>query len=218
MSTTTAVRTATLPRVNLLPPEIAEGVRFRNAQAAMGLALFATLAVVGGLTYLASTDVSSAQEQLTTAQTEQTKLQAEAAQYANAPKVYAQVAVAQAQMATAMGQEIRYSYVLKDLSLYIPAGVWLEELKISQPVDTPNTIKGAWGNPGVASVSFTGKTLKLTDVAAWLDALAKQPDYTDPYFTDAAQIDDQGTTVYKVNSNVTITDKALTNRYTNGGN
>ena len=41
------------------------------------------------------------------------------------PQVYAQVAAAQAQLTQAMGQEMRYSYVLNDLSLTIPSDVWL---------------------------------------------------------------------------------------------
>ena len=40
--------------------------------------------------------------------------------YADVPKVYAAVDAAEAQLKLAMGHEIRYSFVLNDLSLTIP--------------------------------------------------------------------------------------------------
>ena len=69
-TTTTAVQTGTLPRVNLLPQEISESAKFRTAQLVMGLAVVGAVVVVGGLWYLASSDESAAQDQLATAQSD----------------------------------------------------------------------------------------------------------------------------------------------------
>src|SRR5471030_149767 len=104
MSTTTptGVRTATLPKVNLLPTEISEGARFRNLQAAMGLSVLLAAVVIGGLTYVASGDVSDAQDGLTTAQDAGTQLQATVHTFADVPEHYAQAAAADAQRQQAM--------------------------------------------------------------------------------------------------------------------
>jgi Tfp pilus assembly protein PilN len=214
-STPTAVRTATLPRVNLLPAEISEGARFRNLQAAMALAIVVALVVVGALTYLASGDVNDAQDGLTQAQTRGTALQAEVHQYASVPQEYAVVANADAQLQQAMSQEVRYSFILNDLSLRMPAGVWLTNLAISQQVDLPNGTNGAWGSPQLAAIKISGTAINLNDVAGWLDTLARSGEYTDPWVGNATVSASSGTTgQWNFDSTVGVTSKALSNRYT----
>jgi Tfp pilus assembly protein PilN len=216
MSTTTptGVRTATLPRVNLLPTEIREGARFRNLQAAMGLAVALALLVVGGLAYLASGDVNDAQSGLTLAQTQGSALQAQVGKYADVPQKYALVANADAQLQQAMSQEVRYSFILNDLSLRMPAGVWLTSLTVSQPVDLPNSTSGAWGTPQLAAVKASGVAMNLNDVAGWLAALARGGDYTDPWVGNAT-VSTTGASSgqWIFDSTVGITSKALSNRY-----
>jgi Tfp pilus assembly protein PilN len=213
MSTTTLLRTDALPRVNLLPPEIAESARFRSAQIVMGGAVVAVVVAVFGLWYLASGEVSSAQDQVNQAQAANASLQHEAATYANVPTVYAAVDALKAQRAQAMGQEIRYSFLLKDLSLSMPAGVWLSNVTVTQTVDpttTPPT--GAWGTPALGTVTFSGTTLTLPQVAGWLETLGRQRGYTDPYLTSATQVTTP-ITGYQFTSSVALTSKALSNRY-----
>lgn len=217
-STPTGVRTA-LPKVNLLPTEISEGAKFRNLQAALGLSIVLALGVVGILTYLASGEVSDAQDQLTSAQTQTTQLQAEIVKYAEVPKRRAQVDLADAQLAQAMGQEVRYSFILRDLSLTIPRSVYLDTLTVTQPVDTPGSVKGAWGGAGVTSIVFHGTAPVLNDVAAWLDSLTKSGYYSDPYVNAANRLAAGSKNPFQFDSSVVVTDKQLTHKYDNkGGN
>jgi Tfp pilus assembly protein PilN len=218
MSTTTAVQTGTLPRVNLLPSEITEGAKFRTAQMVMGLAVVGAVVVVGGLWYLASADESSAQGDLAVAQSEGAQLQTELATYANVQPVYDQAVTAQAQLTQAMSQEVRYSFVLNDLSLGMPQGVWLTNVTIAQPVDAPGSTKGAWGNVSQGTVTMQGSASNLPQVAGWLQALAAQKSYTDPYLQTT-----QGTGTasssgsYTFTSSVGISDRALSHRYDKAG-
>ena len=217
MSTTTptGVRTATLPRVNLLPTEIREGARFRNLQAAMGLSVVLALVVVGALAYLGSSDVNDAQGGLSAAQTLGTGLQTKVNTFANVPQQYALVAAADAQLQQALSQEVRYSFILNDLSLRIPAGVWLTSLTVNQSVDTPNAIPGAWGTPELATVKAAGTAINLSDVGGWLDSLARSGNYTDPWVGNATSSASPGATgQWTFDSTVGITSKALSNRYT----
>lgn len=214
MSTTTAVRTATFPHVNLLPPEIAEETRFRSVRAVLALSVVAALAVVGGVYLLASGQVTQAEEELSTAQGANAALQAEAAKYAEVPKVYGALAQAETQLALAMGQEVRYSYVLNDLALTIPDDVWLTTMTVTQDVDGTAPVQGQWGTPAIGTVSYEGRALSYDDVAAWLDVLGKNADYTDPYLTSAAEGDPIGDAdVLDFKSSVALTDDALSNRY-----
>ncbi len=222
-TTTTAVQTGTIPRVNLLPQEISEGAKFRTAQMAMGLAVLASFLVVGGLVYMASGDESSAQSDLANAQStgQQLQSQLQTPTYENVPKVHAQWLTAKAQLVQAMSQEVRYSYVLNDLSLTMPTGVWLTNITATQAVDTPGSVKGAWGNAADGTVVLKGHASTLPQVAGWLQALAGQHSYTDPYLTVTNAVvagAPESVTGYDFTSSVAISPKALSNRYTKLGN
>jgi Tfp pilus assembly protein PilN len=212
-STPTGLRAAALPKVNLLPSEISEGAKFRNLQLALGLVVLLAVGIVGLLTYLASGEVSDAQEQVDSAQAQTVTLQHQVTSYAAVPKLYAQVALADAQLTQAMGQEVRYSFVLRDLSLSIPSSIYLTTLNMTQPIDTPGSVSGAWGGTGVVGVSFHGSAGTLNDVAAWLDSLTKTKYYSDPYVTVAARGDAKKDSRFQFDSTVLITPQALTNRY-----
>ena len=118
--------------------------------------------VVGFLWYSAHSSVAGAQQELAAAQAPaDTPFRSEAAKYADVPKTYAQVTAAEAELTTAMGNEIRFSFVLNDLSLTIPAKVWLTQVTITQDVDgTSHRRQGRGGTRvsprlGVQGVAFT---------------------------------------------------------------
>jgi Tfp pilus assembly protein PilN len=229
MSTTLAVRpqtATTLPHVNLLPDEILEEARFRNVRAGLLLAVAVVIVAMGFLYWQASGQENDAQAALTQAQSTQTGLQAQIVKYANVPKKEAQVELAQTQLTTAMGQEVRYSYLLNDIVLTIPNDVWLTQLTVNQKVTTPttgapvtstSTVAGGavWTAPGIGTVSVQGSALSYDDVAAWLDAFAKSPNYSGVYLntaTLAPAVD--GTAVFNFTSAANITTHAYSNRYT----
>jgi Tfp pilus assembly protein PilN len=208
---------AMLPRVNLLPPEIAAAQRLRVVQAGLGAGVLAAVVVVGGLFVVATGQQHSAQTDLDTAKATGTSLQAEQAKYADVPKVYAEVEARQAQLSQAMGQEIRWSYFLNDLSLRTPAKVWLTNVTVTENVDGATTAPAAptgWGTPGIGTVTFQGKGFTHNDVASWLRALGQQPGLADPYFTQSVQEGEGDQSSVNFNSQAVITDKALSGRYT----
>jgi hypothetical protein len=102
--------TVLIPRVNLLPQEIADAANFRRLQVKLGAAVAASLGVVGLLFVVASGQVSSAQEGLDTATASTQALQQQVNSLAEVPKVYGQVAAAENQLTTAMGDEVRWSF------------------------------------------------------------------------------------------------------------
>ncbi len=218
MSTLTTTRLVTLPQVNLLPPEIEQERRFRRTQFALGAAVVASLGVVGVLFLAASNQVSSAQGELADSQRQHTKLEARAAEYSQVPLVYAQVEAARAQLELAMGKEIRWSFFLNDLSLKTPNKVWLQSMTVLATEESANAAVAATPgayvmNNGNGVVNFQGWALKHNDVAAWLDSLAKQKGYSQPYFLNSTvqKIGDRD--VVNFLSHVTITEDALSKRY-----
>jgi Tfp pilus assembly protein PilN len=218
-ATTTAagVRLTQLPKVDLLPPEIAEEAKFRALRVGLAAGVAASVAVVGLLWYSAHSGVSGAQTNLTAAQAQQTALQAKVNSLATVPAAYAQVAAAQTELTTAMGNEIRFSFVLNDIADTIPSKVWLTSVTLTQDVDGLAPPVGPLGDPGVAQMNVVGVGFTYPDVAAWLQELGGGKYYTDPYFSDAHLNPPIGTHPnVGFSSTVVLTHKAYSNRYTNG--
>jgi Tfp pilus assembly protein PilN len=216
MSTQTTTRLATLPQVNLLPPEIGEQRRFKHVQAGLGCAVLASLLVVGGLFLAANSQVGKAQADLDGNQAQATQLQSKVDAFAEVPLVASQVEAARVQLGTAMGSEVRWSYFLNDLSLKMPRHVWLDSMTVTSTGAAAAVAPvGQYAATGIGTILFTGHAYGHNDVAAWLNSLAKQKGYTQPYFTSSTVAplgsDDNAVTF---TSTVTVTDDALSKRYT----
>jgi len=224
MSTLTTGRgteLVTLPRVNLLPPEIEEQRRFKRVQAGLGAGVVMALGAVAVLLLAANGQVADAQDQLEAEQAQETSLQAEAAKYSEIPEVYAAVEAGEAELTLAMAKEIRWSYFLNDLSLNTPGKVWLTQITATEQVDTATVaaapVTGAptgYGTAGIGTVTFQGNGYTHNDVAAWLKSLNGRPGLADPYFTRSAKtaIGDEDSVEF--DSQVVITEGLLSGRYT----
>jgi Tfp pilus assembly protein PilN len=200
-----------LPKVNLLPPEIAEQARFRRIQVGLGGGLLAAVGVVALLYVSAVGGVNEASTELAASTATGTQLQAESAKYSDVTAVYARAAAAEAMLTMAMGEEVRYSQFLNDLSLTVPDNVWVKNVSFAQGAVAPAV--GAT-EPGIGTVTFSGVGFKHDDVAVWLESLASQKGYANPYFSNstAGLIGTRKTVDFT--STVTLTPDALSERYT----
>jgi Tfp pilus assembly protein PilN len=212
----------TMPRVNLMPPEIAEAARMRRFQLAMGGAVVAAVVVVGALYVHAHSGVKSANEQLTQAQAQQTSLQSQLHSLSSVQDVYSQVAAKQATLDQAMGQEIRWSSYLTDLSLKVPDAVWLSSVSATEtntgfsvtPVGAATAATTpSLGTPGIGTISFAGLAFSHDDVATWLDVLGRERGFADPYFTNSTEMPVGTKTLTGFVSSVVVTDAAKSGRF-----
>jgi Tfp pilus assembly protein PilN len=205
-----------MPRVNLLPPEIREAARFRRFQLAMVAAGLGAVAIVGALTYSAHNSVSHAKSDLASAQAQHTNLQAQLAGLQSVRDVYAQVAAKKAMLAQAMSPEIRWSYYMTDLSLKIPQNVWLTNVAATEQAPAAGAATAAQPAvpAGIGSVTFSGVAFAHDDVATWLDALAKERGFTNAYFTNSTKASIGPKSIVNFSSSVTLTQAALSGRYT----
>ncbi len=217
-----ATGVAAMPRVNLMPPEIAEAERFRRLQLAMGGAVVIAAVAVGGLYMHARSGISSAQNQVSSAQTQNTALTAKLNGLASVKQTFAAVQSKQQLLQQAMGQEINWSYMLNDLSLRLPSDVWLTAIQASEVVPGIGTAAGAGSAtalPGAAAsdigtVAFSGVGLRHDNVAAWLDAMSKEHGFTQPTFTGSTEVAIGTHTVVDFGSSVILDSKALSGKYT----
>jgi Tfp pilus assembly protein PilN len=216
------VRTPTLPRVNLLPPEILEAARFRRFQLAMVAAGVGAVAVVAALGVSAHQSVGSATNDLAQAKSTQASLQSQLNGLQSVRDVYNQVAAKKLMLTQAMGPEIRWSYYLTDLSLKVPDHVWLTQITASEttatsaapaPASAASAASAALAPAGVGTVQFSGIAFEHDDVATWLDTLAKERGYANAYFTNSTKDTLGPRDIVKFQSSVTLTQAALSGRY-----
>lgn len=218
-----ATTTGTMPRVNLLPPEIAEKATLRKAQFAM-LGVGAAAAAVVGVMYVnASAKVADANEAKAEAVAQGTKLNSELAQLRNVSEVYAQVDAAKATLASAMSSEILWSSYLHNLTLTIPENVWVTSFTATSsgpssaaPTTAATTTTRPVLDGGIGVVTINGTALDHEDVAAWLESLSRQKGYANAYFTQAIEKLIGDRVVVNFTSSVNITPAALSNRYPKG--
>jgi Tfp pilus assembly protein PilN len=199
-----------MPRVDLTPPEYGEASRFRRFQFAMGATLLGAVVVVAALTVQAHHGVTAAQRQLTAANTQHSTLLAQRANLQPVQDIYAQVASKQALLAQAMGQEVRWSYYLEDLSLKIPTNVWLSNVAATE---TTAGAPSSAATTGIGSITFTGIAFSHDDVATWLDVLSNEKGYTSPYFSNSTESFIGPRRVVNFSSSVVLTNAAESGRY-----
>jgi Tfp pilus assembly protein PilN len=207
------VSLSSLPRVNLLPPEIAEGRRMRRIQVGLGGAVLGAVGIVALLYVGATGSVSSAQSDLDAANARHSTLQAQTAKYRDVTAVYGQAAAAQAMLTQAMGQEVRYSQFLNDLSLTVPENIWLTNVTFAQTPPTAAAGAAAAATPGIGTVTFSGIGFSHDDVAVWLESLAGQKGYTNPYFSSSTEALLGTRKTVNFTSTATLTSDAYSGRY-----
>jgi Tfp pilus assembly protein PilN len=210
---------AAMPRVNLMPPEIADAERFRRLQLAMGGAVVLAAVVVGALYMHAKSGISAAQQQVNTAQSQNAALQTKLNSLSAVKTTFAEVQTRQQLLQQAMGQEIRWSYMLNDLSLRIPSNVWLTGMQATESTvgvgATGATASTVPGGPvsDIGTISFSGVGFQHDDVAAWLDSLAKERGFTQPTFSSSTESAIGSRGIVDFATTAVIDAKALSNRY-----
>jgi len=221
--------TGTMPRVNLLPPEIAEKAALRRAQVAMAGVGLAAVAVVGVMYVQASAKVNDAAADKEAAVATGVQLQGDLRKLQNVRDVYAQVDAARQTLASAMATEILWSSYLHDLTLTIPENVWLTKFTAA----VPNALVGGAApgggiasptpggiiNTGIGRIMIEGEAFAHTDVASWLESMTKQKGYANPYFTKSEKVGGENVIVrpyVQFNSSVDLTAASLANRYLKG--
>lgn len=165
-------------RVDLLPPEVIAGRRFRTARGWMVLSVVGTVLLTGGVLWLAANDADNAAEELALEQARTTELNAEAAQYAAVPAILASVDRAEAALDTAMASDVEWYRYLSQMAVVAPEGVWFTSLTMTAVAPT--------GAPGadplapvdaIGDVQTVGRGLTYGDVATWMDNLSSVSGY-----------------------------------------
>jgi Tfp pilus assembly protein PilN len=204
-----------LPRVNLLPPEVHQARKLRKLQLGLGAGVALVIVAIGGFYVLESQNKAAAADELASVQAQTTTLNAQKAQYADVPKTIAAIEAAEDARQNAMSNDVAWYRYLNDLSYITPAHTWLTTMTVTA---NGASTSGANGTstlqpPGIGTITFAGVAKKHNDVAAWLDAAAKEKGWSNVYFTTSTVGVIGSTPVVNFNSSVTVTAAALSHRY-----
>ena len=219
---------AVLPRVNLVPEAVRERAKVNRAKLLGSVLLACAIVVTAGLWFLARSAVTSAQTRVDSATATNTALQTQVAKYSIVPQIQGQLSAAQSQLATAMASDIRFSYLLNDLSLTIPKNVAITQMQItmagqaasgSASSSAPTTTLTGPLASGVGSITFQGTAVSINAVANWLDkALANSPAYANPFVTNvgapSSGAQTSGPTTFS--SSLILTPSAFSHRFDRG--
>jgi Tfp pilus assembly protein PilN len=165
-------------RVNLLPPELRERQRLRRrvgAVTALGVIL---LAGIGALYFLQQLQVNDLRRDLQAQEAENNRLRAEIAQLQELLQATQQL------LDTLLANEVRWSGVLRDISLVIPGETWLTTLngQLTEAAEgQPAAPEGVSGLIG--QISFNGFGLSHRAVALWLTRLEDVEGFANPWIT-----------------------------------
>jgi Tfp pilus assembly protein PilN len=223
----TAQRTpVVLPCVNLLPPEIAERRRANIVKLRLGGVVVAAAAIVGVVYFQVAGGVGPAQHRLDVAAAQQTTLQHQISALSNVTKTQKELEAAKEAVSKALGNEVRWSRYLNDLSITLPSNIWVTNVAITEngvpggaaSNSSAATAASAASDSGLGTLSIQGDALSFNDVAVWLETLAKEKGYTNVWLTqgNTQVIGDQN--VIQFTSTVTFTPDVLSKRYTQAGN
>ena len=160
---TTTARGA-MPRVNLLPPEIEEHRRFSRLRLALVGTLVLTSTGVGGLYVFTDQATRGAAAELQAEQDRGAAVSGESAQYAAVPQLENETQAAETSLQTAMSQEVRWSFLLNELTTAMPADAWLTGVTMTQPLDatTPDAAAPVAGYAFVCALDTNRLSLCLS--------------------------------------------------------
>lgn len=216
------------PRVNLLPPEIAERAAVRKLAAALAGAVALCALGVGGAYLQAGQGRSAAETQISQEQSRHTALLAQQSSLQSARQAETQLQATQAALRSAMGTEVLWSRYMDQLRLTRPEGTRFSQVSLTSttgagPASGSSTSTASAGGTSsgttvagaIASLTLTGKANSQNDVAALLDQLSTVNGFDGVYLTSTAGDASGGVLTFTITASVTA--KALSHRYTTGG-
>lgn len=182
----TAVDTYVVPRVNLLPPEIAAKRAERRSYIAMGLTVAAAVTAVAVLYVGQAAKVSAAEADLAAAQRENTQLDGDRARLQSVQAVYLAVDADEALLSRAYENRVFFSVYLHNISIGIPDNVWVTQFTGTVVAAAPS--QKITTQPTVGTLTFSGKAFEYNDLAAWLESNARLKGVTNTSFSTAAKV------------------------------
>ncbi len=200
-----------MPRVNLLPPEVAQAAKARSLHRGLSLLVVAVMVLIGAGYGLASVQASSAQQGLDAANQRTVQLLAQQKKYIEVRKINSDLALTTAARQVGSSTEINWQSYLESIQSSLPSGTTIVTFNASTGSPLVEFAQPTVPLQGerIAELSFDATTHSLPDVPAWLNALAKLKGFVDASPSGVTLTDG----VYTAKVVMHINEQALANRF-----
>jgi Tfp pilus assembly protein PilN len=198
-------------QVNLLPPEILQGQRWRR--------LAAFVAVLGGLAIVVviafylyqQNQLSSVDGEIETQATTNAGIQTQINEKQKFADLQSEAQEKEALVATAYSGEVSFSALLMDVSRVMPSDAYVDSLTTALNPPAPTTAAaGTTPTQLVGTLSGSGKALSIDTVAALLTRLGQVDGWVNPWVSTLVRADDGTGYAYAVT--VDLTEAVVTAR------
>lgn len=203
-----------MSQVNLLPPDIQQGQRYRRVT---GLVVLAGLAILGLLIlfYLLQVGrLASVNDDIAAQEANNATLNSEIASLSKYEDLQAEAQQQQQLLNDAYAGEVSYSGLMMDMSRVVPSDAFLSALSVTTPgaTTTPATTPTTTTTAGfIGSMTASGEAIGFDSLSQWLTNLAGVNGWENPWMpTITADADIQN--AYLFTSSVDLSSSAETPR------
>jgi Tfp pilus assembly protein PilN len=197
-------------RVNLLPGEIRERQRVRRRGGAVAVVGVLVLAALGAFYFLQQMRLNDLERDLAEQQAENDRLRGEIAELQEFDQQQRELAASEDLLNTLLADEVRWSGVLRDISLVIPGQTWLTTLNAQITQEAEATTQPAEGPSGlIGQISFNGFGLSHRAVALWLTRLEDVEGFANPWVSTSQKTEIGLQEVVQFTSTTDLSDQVL---------
>jgi len=209
---------ATLPQVNLLPPEVQSARGLRRTKRLLAFVLLGTLGLCALVWVYSLFEVKGARDELTSAQDETSRIQKQLAdpKYAEVPLVLTALEANQTALPMAMATDVDWSAYIGAIAAVLPEGASIDTFTVTYatPMSGAPDPTDPLQAPSLGQIAFSGRSVTVPDTAAWLTALNSVPGFQDAWLSSAAVTgDEENGDYYAFSSTVQVSENALTHRF-----
>jgi Tfp pilus assembly protein PilN len=200
---------------DLTPPELIASRRLAVVRRLIGAVLIVMVLIAAGGLYLATINKNKASSGLTDEQGLTTSLQREQNKLAGVVQLQGSISAVQGQIQSVMAPDVDFSTLLGQVRKKLPNSMTISQvdLTISPTASTAGGSSGTLDTSGdqhIGSITLSGNGSKLSDVAAYVDALSTVKGVIDPY-PITNQVGAKGV---QYNIQITVTNAAYSEKYT----
>jgi Tfp pilus assembly protein PilN len=198
-------------QVNLLPPEILEGQRWRRVT---GLVLLAGAVVLGLVLifYLAQVNtLGGVRDEIAAQERTNAQIRSQIEELQRFEDLQVRAQAKQELLASAFVGEASFSGLLMDLSRVIPSDAALSSLSVSVAPPTGEEDVEATATGFVGAISTAGDAEGFDSLSTWLTRLEQVEGWVNPWMSTISRRD-QGGSIYTFSSGVDLTPDVLTER------
>lgn len=197
-------------KINLLPPEIKERQRVRRQTAAVVVLGVVVVALVGGFFVLQQIKLNGLKNDIAEQEQINAGLEARIAELQQFNDLQQELIATRMLLQQLLADEVRWSAILRDVSLVIPGNVWLTSLNgsVQAPAAGTTTTAETTGQGLIGQVSVTGFGLDHRSVALWLTRLEDVEAFANPWASNSQKTLIGAADVVQFSSTVDLTENA----------